>query len=209
MKIEGHSAHAAVSEGKGDVGSGDTKKAPGQEVGKEAGAGATGTRDLEVPKPGGEEVAKPVASRPKIQVVAVGAENLPKTDTFGMSDPYLVLKYGGKEAKTSVKKKTLNPVWKESFLLNVVPDDKDGNLEVRCMDWDMFHKDDYVGRCVVIKPELEKFSGKDGGRSEISLQLLGKDGKEIRGQHGKASRITLSLKLWDDAHHGPGHEHDG
>eukprot|EP00961_Rhodomonas_salina_P270301 3651460-Rhodomonas_salina.1 len=189
MKIEGHSVHAAVSKGKGDVGSGNSKvhatvaegkgevesadakegasKEPegvgsqpdeggGEETVKK-GADTPGTavesatRDVEVgavgaARAGPGDAAKAVKptqpGREQVEVLVLGAKHLPKKDILGTCDPYLVLKYAGRDAKTSVQKGTFEPTWEERFLLNVIPNRE---LEVRCMDWDMFHKDDYVG----------------------------------------------------------------
>eukprot|EP00961_Rhodomonas_salina_P106489 1434041-Rhodomonas_salina.1 len=44
---------------------------------------------------------KPAVKKQKIELMVVSARHLPKTDTFGSCDPYFVLTYGGKDAKTS------------------------------------------------------------------------------------------------------------
>eukprot|EP00961_Rhodomonas_salina_P270302 3651461-Rhodomonas_salina.1 len=150
MKIHGDPPGEAAVEKKAEEG---TAGAKAEEAAKEPqGMGSQPeekTRDVDVgpagagPGDAAKEAVKPAQSgREQVEVLVLGAKHLPKTDTFGACDPYLVLKYAGKEAKTSVKKGTLEPTWGERFLLNVIPNRE---LEVRCMDWDMFHKDDYVG----------------------------------------------------------------
>ncbi len=70
----------------------------------------------------------PPAPPPKRKTVAgtlavrcVGAVGLPKMDTFTQkADPYLVLKVADTEHKTSVKKKTLEPVWDETLSFECV-----------------------------------------------------------------------------------------
>ena len=56
-----------------------------------------------------------------LAVRCVGAVGLPKMDTFTQkADPYLVVKVADTEHKTSVKKKTLEPVWDETLSFQCV-----------------------------------------------------------------------------------------
>ena len=47
------------------------------------------------------------------------AEALEKKDISGLSDPYVAINYRNKKMKTKVCKKTLDPEWNETFLLDV------------------------------------------------------------------------------------------
>lgn len=38
-------------------------------------------------------------------------------DIGGKSDPYVILRCGQSQAKSSVKSNTVNPVWNETFIL--------------------------------------------------------------------------------------------
>lgn len=67
-------------------------------------------------------------------------------DLFGTCDPFVVLKHGGKEAKTSVKKGCYEAEWRERFELSVQPGDTGEGLLLRCMDWDMGSFNDFVGQ---------------------------------------------------------------
>merc|ERR1712218_292734 len=65
---------------------------------------------------------QPAASR--ITVVVLKARNLPKMDITGLSDPYvkIYLMYNNQrisKKKTHVKKRTLNPVFNESFVFDL------------------------------------------------------------------------------------------
>merc|ERR1712062_316739 len=65
---------------------------------------------------------QPAASR--VTVVVLKARNLPKMDITGLSDPYvkIYLMYNGQrisKKKTHVKKRTLNPVFNESFVFDL------------------------------------------------------------------------------------------
>lgn len=79
-------------------------------------------------------------------VNVVKGRNLPSADSNGYSDPYCVLQAGQQKHVTKIKKKTLNPLWNESFLFDVRTADK---LVVQVWDKDALAKDDFLGQCVV------------------------------------------------------------
>lgn len=67
---------------------------------------------------------QPAASR--LTVVLLKARNLPRMDVTGLADPYvkIYLLYNGQrisKKKTHVKKRTLNPVFNESFAFDIPP----------------------------------------------------------------------------------------
>eukprot|EP01006_Ploeotia_vitrea_P022230 TRINITY_DN54634_c0_g1_i1.p1 TRINITY_DN54634_c0_g1~~TRINITY_DN54634_c0_g1_i1.p1 ORF type:complete len:961 (-),score=113.14 TRINITY_DN54634_c0_g1_i1:1382-4264(-) len=67
-------------------------------------------------------VLGPACARNKtgtLRLVVQKAVDLLKADTFGASDPYVVMKTCGSEYKTTSKKKTLAPVWNEEFNFSV------------------------------------------------------------------------------------------
>ena len=94
----------------------------------------------------------------KITVVVLKAKNLPKFDVTGMADPYVkvyMLFNGQKLAKkkTHIKKRTLTPVYNESFVFDVPgadPATLDAiSFELAVMDWDRVTKNEVMGRCVI------------------------------------------------------------
>ncbi|KAL8615933.1 hypothetical protein ACOMHN_034609 [Nucella lapillus] len=94
---------------------------------------------------------QPAANR--LGVVVLKARNLPKMDISGLSDPYvkIYLLYNGQriaKKKTHVKKRTLNPVFNESFLFDVPYNEGLHNisLEFLVLDWDRMTKNEVVGR---------------------------------------------------------------
>ncbi|KAK7115709.1 synaptotagmin-4-like [Littorina saxatilis] len=94
---------------------------------------------------------QPAANR--LGVVVLKARNLPKMDITGLSDPYvkIYLLYNGQriaKKKTHVKKRTLNPVFNESFLFDVPYNEGLANisLEFLVLDWDRMTKNEVVGR---------------------------------------------------------------
>lgn len=95
---------------------------------------------------------QPAANR--ITVVVLKARNLPKMDITGLSDPYvkIYLLYNDQriaKKKTHVKKRTLNPVFNESFVFEL-PHLEEGlkniSLEFMLLDWDRVTKNEVVGR---------------------------------------------------------------
>jgi Ca2+-dependent lipid-binding protein len=51
------------------------------------------------------------------QVFVERARNLPRMDTFGLSDPFCIVSLGKSEKqKTRVVKRNLNPEWNEEFI---------------------------------------------------------------------------------------------
>ncbi|KAL8598478.1 hypothetical protein ACOMHN_032755 [Nucella lapillus] len=97
---------------------------------------------------------QPAANR--LGVVVLKARSLPKMDISGLSDPYvkIYLLYNGQriaKKKTHVKKRTLNPVFNESFLFDVPYNEGLHNisLEFLVLDWDRMTKNEVVGRLEV------------------------------------------------------------
>ncbi|XP_046750173.1 synaptotagmin-4 [Diprion similis] len=95
---------------------------------------------------------QPGASR--LTVVVLKARNLPKMDVTGLADPYvkMYLLYNSQriaKKKTHVKKRTLSPVFNESFVFDI-PSGGDGlgsvSLEFLLLDWDRVTKNEVIGR---------------------------------------------------------------
>ncbi|XP_054287427.1 synaptotagmin-4 isoform X2 [Macrosteles quadrilineatus] len=95
---------------------------------------------------------QPAANR--LTVVVLKARNLPKMDVTGLADPYvkMYLIVNGQriaKKKTHVKKRTLNPVFNESFVFEI-PSGAEGLdnvcLEFLLLDWDRVTKNEVIGR---------------------------------------------------------------
>jgi len=93
---------------------------------------------------------QPVTSR--LTVVVLKARNLPKMDVTGLADPYvkIYLLYNQQriaKKKTHVKKRTLSPVFNESFVFDI-PNGADGlnnvSLEFMLLDWDRVTKNEVI-----------------------------------------------------------------
>ncbi|XP_060527141.1 synaptotagmin-11 [Cylas formicarius] len=95
---------------------------------------------------------QPAANR--LTVVVLKARNLPKMDVTGLADPYvkIYLLFNGQriaKKKTHVKKRTLSPVFNESFVFDI-PTNGEGldavSLEFLLLDWDRVTKNEVIGR---------------------------------------------------------------
>ncbi|KAI3517237.1 hypothetical protein L1887_16450 [Cichorium endivia] len=104
-----------------------------------------------------------------LHVKVIRATKLMKMDILGLSDPYVKLKLNGEmlpSKKTTIKKKTLNPVWNETFKL-VVKDPQAQSLHVNVFDWDKVGSHDRLGMQVVPLKVL-----KPNEMKELTLDLL-------------------------------------
>merc|ERR1712241_1132652 len=104
---------------------------------------------------------QPAAAR--LTVVVLKARNLPKVDITGMSDPYVKIYLLHKDQriskkKTHVKKRTLNPVFNESFVFDLPRTDNglaEVQLEFALLDWDRVTKNEVIGRLNLGGPKCE------------------------------------------------------
>ncbi|KAJ6633601.1 Synaptotagmin-11 [Pseudolycoriella hygida] len=98
---------------------------------------------------------QPAASR--LTIVLLKARNLPRMDVTGLADPYvkLYLLFNGQriaKKKTHVKKRTLSPVFNESFAFDIPVVEgagaslEDVSLELLLLDWDRLTKNEVIGR---------------------------------------------------------------
>ncbi|XP_076305322.1 synaptotagmin-4-like [Tachypleus tridentatus] len=97
---------------------------------------------------------QPAANR--LTAVVLKARNLPKMDVTWISDPYvkLYLLYKNQRVakkKTHVKKRTVSPVFNESFVFDVPNDEgmESIGLEFLVLDWDRVTKNEVIGRLVL------------------------------------------------------------
>lgn len=95
---------------------------------------------------------QPQASR--LTAVVLKARNIPRMDMTGLADPYvkIYLVHNGQRVakkKTHVKKRTLNPVFNESFVFDLpaAATSLDNiSLEFLVLDWDRVTKNEVIGR---------------------------------------------------------------
>ncbi|GAA50263.1 calcium-dependent protein kinase C [Clonorchis sinensis] len=78
------------------------------------------------------------------------AKNLIPMDPNGLADPYVKLRLGpsdelNRKFKTKTIKSSLDPVWEETFTINIRPEDDAKRLQIEVWDWDRTSRDDFMG----------------------------------------------------------------
>ncbi|KOC71117.1 Synaptotagmin-4 [Habropoda laboriosa] len=123
-------------------------------------------RSLKIQSQGRGELLVSLCWQPnngRLTVVVLKAQNLPKMDVTGLADPYvkIYLLYKSQriaKRKTRVKKRTLNPVFNESFVFDI-PNGADGinnvSLEFMLIDWDRVTRNEVIGRLEFGGPECK------------------------------------------------------
>ncbi|XP_053983987.1 synaptotagmin-4 [Hylaeus anthracinus] len=123
-------------------------------------------RSLKIQSQGRGELLVSLCWQPnnsRLTVVVLKAQNLPKMDVTGLADPYvkIYLLYNNQridKKKTRVKKRTLSPVFNESFVFDI-PNGADGlnnvSLEFMLLDWDRVTKNEVIGRLEFGGPDCQ------------------------------------------------------
>jgi len=99
-----------------------------------------------------------------LSVTVIAGYQLISCDVNGFSDPFVIIGcgklldtpsevYPGQIVKTSIKMKTLDPVWNET-LNTCICDLKTDILHLECMDWDRLTEDDFMGNVSIPLSEL-------------------------------------------------------
>ncbi|XP_012843447.1 PREDICTED: synaptotagmin-5-like [Erythranthe guttata] len=120
-----------------------------------------------------------VIIRGVLSVTVISAENLPATDLFGKSDPFveLTMKKSDQKNKTRVVSDTLNPEWNQTFEF-VVEDGLHELLILEVYDHDTFGKEK-MGRCImtltraILEQEFRDtfpIDGTESGRLNLRLK---------------------------------------
>ena len=110
----------------------------------------------------------------------IKAEDLPKTDLIGKSDPYAVISIDDEQHKTAVVKNSQNPEW--NFQLDV-PVDEDGpqNINIDVYDKDRIGKDKLLGSAQLNVADLQNgndlnnewlpLDGAKSGKIQVSTEF--------------------------------------
>lgn len=107
-----------------------------------------------------------VSSRKSLLTMKFSAHGLDKKDLLGKSDPYLEFERENTDGsytsvlKTAVLQKTLNPTWPQlsTNTRELVNNDSNRRLRVRCYDWDSDGSHDLIGEFHTTLGELSRAS---------------------------------------------------
>jgi hypothetical protein len=86
------------------------------------------------------------------------ARDLKAADKTGKSDPFVTVKRGSENCKTSVIDKTLNPIWNEVFIF----EGASGTLLFTVYDWDRVGSNDFLGEFSVDLNSVDDSVVKEG-----------------------------------------------
>uniref|UniRef100_A0A0N5AWQ6 Synaptotagmin-1 n=1 Tax=Syphacia muris TaxID=451379 RepID=A0A0N5AWQ6_9BILA len=96
-----------------------------------------------------------VPNKNKLTVVVMECKNLKKMDVLGLSDPYvkIYLMMQNKrleKKKTTIKMKTLNPYYNESFSFEVTPEKMQRvHLQITVSDYDRLGSNERIGHVII------------------------------------------------------------
>lgn len=113
-----------------------------------------------------------------LKIVVVEARGLTPADMLtGASDPYVIISHNSLVCKTTTKKTTLDPLWKESFSFYGAIN-KTSILQVTVYDYDALTQDDIIGIVDIRVGEIPE----NGHIYDIWFDLVSEDGKEDAGR---------------------------
>jgi len=139
------------------------------------------------------KISKPVKKPYQLRAHIYLGSNLPAGDEDALSDPYVVISFGGAKGKTKTIDHTIYPDWYETIVLDVdVAEAYAPDIQLIVYDHDTVSADEFLGRVSVplpkssaaqniVDPQWYRLSLRDQvpGRGEIlaSFQLLPQDQK--------------------------------
>ena len=153
-------------------------------------------------RPALKELLPPVPTDGVIRVYLSHADGLRAGDLNGLSDPYIVLSYGGKKEKSPTVKQTLNPIFDWQFLFDVasIGDALSEDMLIEAWDEDnVTHSDKLGSGSLELKDHLIALEG--GQRVECSTTL---EYKPLVGKPVVAGKVyfTLTWEAKSDAYSG-------
>ncbi|TMW62641.1 hypothetical protein Poli38472_005259 [Pythium oligandrum] len=119
-----------------------------------------------------------IASMGAVFIKLIRCERLSAMDMSGTSDPYVIFRVGARSKKSSIKGRSLNPVWDppERFEL-IVTNERHDDLLATVMDYDYLKPDDEIGSVAIPLAQvqrsarlIETWTFENGGGS-ITLEL--------------------------------------
>jgi len=118
--------------------------------------------------------ATPTLEPQTLSITVVGARDLAAMDESGASDPFVKFRYGRGAYQTAVQRKTLAPVWNETFSMEVQDVPSMRYIRFSCMDQDRLSTDE-IGHfevdlsLVKLGETYEAWHPLEGGKGKVFL----------------------------------------
>eukprot|EP00741_Cyanophora_paradoxa_P008963 tig00001415_g8676.t1 len=138
---------------------------------------------------GGNHPKVPAGARLALTIISGSA--LPARDSNGKSDPYCVVKYGGKDiGKSEVVKSTINPMWNYRVEFQAINGGNDAQdvVVVKMFDKDLVGKD-YLGEVHIPIADWHP-----GVPIEKQYRVLTTDPEEVREDEVRNARVNVKLE---------------
>ncbi|KAK6186023.1 hypothetical protein SNE40_008141 [Patella caerulea] len=121
-----------------------------------------------------------------LQLVVIGATNVPNPETFGQCDPYASVLFQGQKKKTQVVKSELNPTWNETldFDLQGVPASSNDEVVIEIKDWERVGRNRLLGTLKVKLADLTR-----GGLQSKTLS------ENLLDANGRPHQSKLNFKI--------------
>lgn len=150
----------------------------------------------------------------KFELSVFEAKGLAKVDLFGLCDPFVIIKWNGKEiGKTDVISNTLDPEWKDSKFTLCIPSDMDlgeasgSSLVFEAWDHNTVSRGSFLGCLSFAGKDLEEFLAIDADFQEFyqlgfSDSMDERKQKHVQGQLSIGCKYLLSAAELSEAKHG-------
>lgn len=132
-------------------------------------------------------------SMASLVVRVVQANDLPKMDWTGASDPYVSITLDGKgKDKTRVIEKMLDPEWNEDFHFDVRFEEGVclQKLMLVVKDYDKMGKNETIGCVSIAVSDIVA-----GSAARCCYEILDRSGSQVVGKSGKGATLTLDLSV--------------
>ena len=149
-----------------------------------------------------EDASEYGTSLGKIEIVSISVFHLPKMDTIGSCDPYLMVQIGPRESKTSVRMRSIDASWSEPMIFDLLtlPNGDIPSMRVKCMDRDRAgKKDDFVGQYTITGESLMKIPpGRMVGdkSNTIWVEMLRENGERRIGMDNQVTTVKIDLRRY-------------
>ena len=117
-----------------------------------------------------------------INIKILNGNDLAIQDLNGFSDPYCVVYIGKSKLKTSVKFKTLNPIWEEQLDFKISNPGSIEQIIIDCWDYDLAKTHDFLGQIIIDPKTLEL-------KKKLKINLKKREKK--KDSHVKGNIILL------------------